>query len=154
MILGAAFAGLLGASVSGADCRSDEVHLRGDWGAARFSVELADEAAERAEGLMHREHLPKSAGMLFVYEAPVEATFWMRNTLIALDMIFIDDRGRVINIKNSAQPLDETFISSEGKVLAVLEVNGGLSKALGINVGSEVRHPAFDQARALWACAE
>ncbi|RFP89515.1 DUF192 domain-containing protein [Rhodobacteraceae bacterium 63075] len=136
-----------------AACSPGEVHLRGDWGQARFTVELADDADERAQGLMHREFLARSAGMLFVYNAPAELTFWMRNTLIELDMIFADELGRVTHIHSRAQPLDETLIPSKGPALAVLEINGGLAEAMGLDVGSEMRHPAFDQSRAAWPCS-
>lgn len=138
--------------VSAGACSPGEVHLRGDWGQARFTIELADDADERATGLMHRESLPRSAGMLFIYEAPAELTFWMRNTLIPLDLIFIDATGRVTRVHHDARPLDETLIPSQGKALAVLEVNGGMARALGIGPGSELRHPAFDQDRAAWPC--
>ncbi len=90
--------------------------------------------------------------MLFIYEAPAELTFWMRNTLISLDLIFIDATGRVTRVHHDARPLDETLIPSQGKALAVLEVNGGMARALGIGPGSELRHPAFDQDRAAWPC--
>jgi uncharacterized protein len=135
-----------------ADCAESRVDLRGDWGSARFSVEVADEPAERAQGLMNRESLPRSAGMLFLYEAPQRATFWMRNTLIPLDMIFMDETGTVTHIHENAVPLDETTIDGGPGVQAVLEINGGLSSRLGIDVGSELRHPGLAQDRAAWPC--
>ena len=151
------FAALLGllwsVQMAAAACNPDEIQLRGDWGQARFTVELADDADERATGLMHRESMARSAGMLFVYDAPAELTFWMRNTLIELDMIFADELGRVTHIHSRAQPLDETLIPSNGPALVVLEINGGLAEAMGLDVGSEMRHPAFDQSRAAWPCA-
>lgn len=137
-----------------AACSTDQVELRGDWGRARFGVELADDPAERAQGLMHRETLPASAGMLFIYPAPQHATFWMKNTLIPLDMIFIDPAGTVTHIHENAVPLDLTGIDGGTGVQAVLEINGGLSRALGITVGSEIRHPSFNEAGAVWPCSE
>lgn len=152
----AALAGLLGAVflpfVAMADCEAGRVALRGDWGQATFGIELADSAAERAEGLMNRKSLPKSAGMLFVYPKPQHATFWMRNTLIPLDMIFIDPRGQVLHVHSEAIPLDETVIDGGEGVTHVLEINGGLAKALGIAVGSQIQHASFDQSKALWPC--
>ena len=136
-----------------AGCRADAVELRAPSGREmRFSVEVADDADERARGLMHRATLPMSAGMLFVYEAPVRATFWMKNTLIPLDMIFADATGRVLGVHAMAVPGDETTIDGGPDVLAVLEINGGLAERLGINPGSVMRHPAFDPATAAWPC--
>ena len=150
VLLAAAMALLAGAAA--AECRETAVDLRGDWGSARFTVELADEPAERAQGLMNRPSMPRSEGMLFLYEAPQRATFWMRNTLIPLDMIFMDETGTVTRIHENAVPLDETTIDGGDGVLAVLEINGGLARAMGIDVGSELRHPALDQSRAAWPC--
>ncbi len=140
-------------SAAFAGCREDQVELRGDWGQARFTVELADDPDERARGLMHRQTLPASAGMLFIYPKPQRATFWMENTLIPLDMIFIDPTGVVTHIHENAIPLDRTGIDGGTGVLAVLEINGGLTRALGITTGSEIRHPGFDAASAAWPCS-
>jgi len=137
-----------------AACRADTVHLRGDWGQARFSVEVADNASERAQGLMGRVSMPQSAGMLFVYHRTRPVSFWMRNTLIPLDMIFLDEAGVVVRVHENARPLDETPISSIAPARYVLEVNGGLSRALGISVGSELRHPSVVQTNAAWRCSE
>lgn len=134
-----------------AECREDTVFLRGDWGVARFTVEIADDDAERARGLMYREAMPKSAGMLFVYEQPQPLSFWMRNTLIELDIIFIDAKGVVQKIHHSAVPLDETPLHGGDDLLGVLEINGGLARSLGIGPGSELRHPFLGDAAA-WSC--
>ncbi|NBC95402.1 MAG: DUF192 domain-containing protein [Deinococcus-Thermus bacterium] len=134
-----------------AQCAADRVDLRGDWGRASFTVEIADDPAERADGLMFREDLARSAGMLFVYERAGSPSFWMRNTLIPLDMIFIRPDGTVQHVHDEAQPRDETSISGGDGVLAVLEINGGLAERLGIAPGTEVRHPAFG-ADAAWPC--
>ncbi len=142
----------LAASVTHAACAPETVELRGVWGQARFTVEIADTAATRAQGLMHRERLARSAGMLFIYDQPTEASFWMRNTLIPLDMLFVDPTGLVTHIHHEAIPLDETPIPGGPNILMVLEINGGLSRAMGITVGSELRHPRLDQTTALWVC--
>lgn len=138
--------------LAAAECSEDMVDLRGDWGQARFTVELADDPAERAVGLMNREAMPRNAGMLFVYERPQRATFWMRNTLISLDMIFVDQAGVVQHVHERAIPLDETTIDGGEGIFAVLEVNGGIAELYGIGVGSELRHPAFDVSQAVWPC--
>jgi len=132
-------------------CAPDVAELRGPWGQARFSVEVADDAQERAQGLMNRDSLGASRGMLFLYERPIHATFWMRNTLIPLDMIFLDAQGRVTRIHENAQPLDETIVDGGRGVSAVLEINGGLVRRIGITVGSEMHHPFFGP-QAAWPC--
>jgi len=144
--------GLVG-SVQASDCAYDRVDLRGDWGSARFSVEIADDDKSRGQGLMHRKSMAMSTGMLFIYPRPQRATFWMRNTLIALDMIFLDATGRVVGIHENAIPLDESTIDGGTGVLAVLEINAGLSQAVGISVGSQLRHPSFSQESAIWPCS-
>ncbi|WP_295314131.1 DUF192 domain-containing protein [Roseobacter sp.] len=143
---------LLTATGLAAQCREDAVMLRGDWGEARFTVEIADNDSERAQGLMHRPSMPLSAGMLFIYERPQQLSFWMRNTLIPLDMLFIDPEGRVQHIHHRAVPLDETPIPGGDGLTHVLEINGGLAKRMGISEGSSVRHPSFDQGDAVWPC--
>lgn len=143
----------LGASVAAqAECSESRADLRGDRGQARFTVEVADDPEERAQGLMNREKLGASQGMLFIYPAPQRASFWMKNTLIPLDMIFLDERGVVTRIHENARPLDETPIDGGPGVVAVLEINGGLARRLGIAEGSELRHPGLDQSIAAWAC--
>ena len=134
------------------ECRDDTVHLRGDWGTARFTVEIADDPAERAQGLMHRESMPSSAGMLFLYGKPQSLSFWMRNTLIPLDMLFIDPQGVVQHIHHEAQPLDETSIPGGDGLIAVLEINGGLARRMGIEEGAEVRHPGLPSQSVRWLC--
>jgi len=138
-----------------ADCVKTHADLRGSWGQVRFSVEIADDRAERARGLMFRESMARSAGMLFIYQTPELLAFWMRNTLIPLDILFLDETGTVVRIHENAIPLDETLISGgDAPLLAVLEINGGLSKQYGITVGSELRHPSLPQDLAAWGCVE
>jgi uncharacterized membrane protein (UPF0127 family) len=128
------------------------VDLRWPGGAESFSVELADDPAERARGLMFRESLDPAAGMLFVYESPRRAQFWMKNTLIPLDMIFADAAGRVTRVHSNAIPGDLTPIDGGEGVVYVLEINGGLADRLGIVPGAELRHPAIPAATAAWPC--
>jgi len=140
------------ASAAWAQCAEDTVWIRGDFGTARFSVEIADDEQERATGLMNRPSMATSAGMLFVYERPRSLSFWMRNTLIELDMLFVDETGVIRNIQERAQPLDETPIFGGDDLTHVLEINGGLARMLGIDVGDQLRHPSFAQADAAWPC--
>jgi uncharacterized membrane protein (UPF0127 family) len=150
---GLTFALLLVAAGAQADCRPDQVELRSPSGAmARFTVEVADDAGERAQGLMNRDSMPTGAGMLFVYDKPGPASFWMKNTLIPLDMVFADASGTVVSVHENAVPLDETPITGGTSVQYVLEINGGLARALGIGEGSVMRHPAITQDGAAWAC--
>lgn len=149
---GATLAALLAlAGPADAECAIDRVDLKGDWGSARFSVEVADDPEERSRGLMNRESMPRSAGMLFVYERPQRAVFWMKNTLIPLDMIFMDETGTVTRIHENAVPLDLTGIDGGDGVQFVLEINGGLSGRLGISEGSVLRHPSIGT-DAAWPC--
>ncbi len=140
------------AGAAGAACSDTSVELRSGEAVAKFNVELADTADERAVGLMNRDNLASSAGMLFVYDTPGRASFWMKNTLIPLDIIFADQTGRVTQVHAQARPLDETPIDGGEDVSLVLEINGGLAKRLGIEAGSVLRHPAVDQATAVWPC--
>lgn len=141
------------ASVALADqCERGQVDLRGTWGQARFSVEIADTPDSRATGLMHRVQMDPRAGMLFVYEHPQRVAFWMKNTLLPLDMIFVDADGLVSHIHQNAIPGDLTPIPGGDKVLVVLEVNAGVVKTYGITVGSEMRHEVFSQESAIWPC--
>jgi len=151
MIRGALAAFLLSAG-AGLACAPETVELRGDFGQARFTVELADDPGERSVGLMNREAMPMSAGMLFVYETPQRAAFWMKNTLIPLDMIFADATGTVTRVHENAVPLDETPIDGGPGVQYVLEINGGLAGPMGIEPGVEMRHPAMDQSEVAWTC--
>lgn len=135
-------------------CSEDHVDLRGAFGTARFTVEVADDDAERSRGLMFRDHLPAGQGMLFVYPAPQSVAFWMKNTLIPLDMVFLGPDGVVGHVHENAVPGDETPIPGGGtNVLAVLEIRGGLAGAIGIAPGDQMRHPAFGAAAA-WGCDE
>jgi uncharacterized membrane protein (UPF0127 family) len=147
----AAALGLVSVSAEAA-CNPARIELRGPWGQAAFGVEIADTDAARARGLMHRDSLPRSAGMLFVYPRPVRAQFWMKDTLIPLDMIFADEAGRVQGVHHRARPLDTTVIDGGPGIRFVLEINGGLAERMGIAAGSELRHPAIDGPDAAWPC--
>lgn len=136
-----------------ASCTPDTLEMRGASGSTlRLHVEIADTDAERSKGLMFRESLPKSAGMLFVYDHPQSVAFWMKNTLIPLDMIFVDAAGRVTRVHENAVPHDESAIPGGDGVQFVLEINGGMAKRLGITEGTELRHSAIAADKAVWPC--
>ena len=109
-----------------------------------FHIEIAQTAREHAKGLMNRSSLAKDAGMLFVFGTEEQQEFWMKDTLIPLDILFLARDGKIHHIHRMAKPLDkDSLITSERPVKAVLEINGGLSDMLGISEGDKVIHPAF-----------
>ncbi len=145
-LLLAGLALVLPVAAAAAGCAEDKVTLRGDWGHARFAVEIADSPEERAQGLMNVPEMPRMSGMLFVYDAPQLASFWMRNTLIPLDMLFIAPDGVILNLHENAVPLDETPILGGDGVKYVLEINGGMARRLGIAPGDTLQHPMLGDA--------
>lgn len=112
-----------------------------------FVVEMAVTDKEQERGLMFRRSMPSNAGMLFDYKRPQIITMWMRNTLLPLDMIFIDADGKIINIAQRTVPGSLDTISSKQPALAVLEVNGGTVSRLKIKAGDTVIHPIFGNAK-------
>jgi uncharacterized membrane protein (UPF0127 family) len=109
----------------------------------KFDVELALNDAERARGLMFREKLGPYEGMLFDFYQEAPVGFWMKNTLIPLDMLFIAADGTIRSIHANAVPHSVETIPSKFPVRAVLEINGGSAKLLGIKPGDKVLHPIF-----------
>jgi uncharacterized membrane protein (UPF0127 family) len=104
----------------------------------RFRVELAQTTEEQAQGLMFRTRLGPDEGMLFPMEPPRPASFWMRNTVIPLDLLFVAPDGRIANIAANAKPYDETKLISAGPVKAILELPGGRAAELRIAAGDAV----------------
>jgi uncharacterized membrane protein (UPF0127 family) len=99
--------------------------LHTDTGPHSFNIEIAKTPSEKILGLMYRRSLPADAGMLFLYDRPQPVTFWMRNTYIPLDMVFIGADGRVQRIESHTEPFSLAAISSDGDVESVLELNAG-----------------------------
>ena len=112
--------------------------IRSASGAHRFTVEVAHTPEEQANGLMHRQSLAGDRGMLFPYEPPQDVSFWMKNTLIPLDMIFIRPDGTIARIAANTVPLSLDPVPSLEPVSAVLEIAGGRSGELGIREGDRV----------------
>ncbi len=112
-------------------------------GRQRFVVEIADNEDTRETGLMCRGNVPANGGMLFDFKAPQRVSFWMRNTIIPLDMLFIARDGRVVSIARNAKPEDETPIPSGGDVVGVLELRGGRAAEIGAAPGDRVRQRIF-----------
>ena len=142
----------LWASVTNA-CSIDRVTVFGDFGRANFNVTVADTPETKSKGLMHVEKLAMLEGMLFVYDAPQHATFWMRNTLIPLDMLFASADGTIKRIHANAVPLDETVIDGGQDIQFVLEINGGFASRLGIMEGDILQHPALGD-ESILPCSE
>jgi uncharacterized membrane protein (UPF0127 family) len=109
----------------------------------KFTVEIADTEATRNRGMMYRKSLAPDKGMLFDFKTPREAAFWMRNTLIPLDIIFITQDGRILTIARNAVPHSEVPIPSGGAIRGVLELAGGRAAQLGIYPGDRVKHRIF-----------
>jgi len=133
-------------------CAIEQLDMRFSGASLRFSIEVVETPEERAIGLMNRTSLAPFSGMLFVYPKPQSVSFWMRNTLIPLDMIFIDARGVVKSIHENAIPLDETPIFGGDDIQYVFEINGGMAESLGISVGAELRHPSISGENSIWPC--
>lgn len=108
-----------------------------------FKVWLADSEPRQRQGLMFVRDLPADQGMLFVNDRPRPASFWMKNTYIPLDLLFIDAGGKVLHIFERATPLSLEPMGIDAPVRAVLEIGGGEAARRGIRVGDKVRHPAF-----------
>jgi hypothetical protein len=108
-----------------------------------FALEVAQTPEQLERGLMFRDSMPDDAGMLFLLGDEEIASFWMRNTFLPLDMIFIAKDGRITNIHRNAAPGSTAIISSTALVTAVLEVNGGVTQRLGIRAGDRILHPSF-----------
>jgi uncharacterized membrane protein (UPF0127 family) len=108
-----------------------------------FAVEMAVTPKEHEMGLMFRRELPEGRGMLFDFKREQETAFWMKNTYISLDMIFIRSDGRIHRIAANTVPLSEALVPSGGPVRAVLEVIAGTASKLGIAPGDRVAHPIF-----------
>lgn len=122
----------------------DQLVIETAAGEHQFYVELADDNEERRTGLMYRTEMPADAGMLFDFEVVQPISMWMKNTLIPLDMAFIDEEGVIRRIAPMTTPRSLESVSSGVPVLSVLEVNGGTFEKLGIKAGDTVRHPLFN----------
>jgi len=108
-----------------------------------FKVWLANTPSRQAQGLMFVRSLPTLRGMLFVYPQPMTIGMWMKNTYIPLDMVFIDEHGRVLQVVEQTTPHSLVTIESKAPALAVLEIGGGEARKLGIRPGQQVSHPAL-----------
>jgi uncharacterized membrane protein (UPF0127 family) len=122
------------------------IEIETNKGPHRFTVEVAADSASQERGLMYRRTLAPDAGMIFVFGQNEFVSFWMKNTFLPLDMLFVKADGTISTIQANAVPFSETSIQSAEPVLAVIELNGGRAKALGIEPGDKVRAQAFGNA--------
>jgi uncharacterized membrane protein (UPF0127 family) len=109
-----------------------------------FKVEVVKDDKVRDRGLMFRQSLPDDGGMLFDYDPPQSIAFWMKNTYIPLDIVFIDAKGVILNIAADTTPLSLQQLPSAGEARGVLEVKGGTTARFGIRQGDRVRHRIFE----------
>lgn len=108
-----------------------------------FWVEIADDDRERARGLMYREKLADNRGMLFEFPDMGPRAFWMQNTPESLDIIYIDDKGKIVSIAENAQPFSPEMLPSDGPAKGVLELRAGRSDEIGAKPGDVIKHPFF-----------
>lgn len=125
------------------DFPRDTLTIQRSTGRDLFQIWIADTPARHQQGLMWVRQLAPDQGMLFVLDGPRPMTMWMKNTYVPLDMVFLDETGRILGIARKTTPLSEALISSPGNVAAVLEILAGESDRRGIAVGDRVLHPAF-----------
>jgi hypothetical protein len=112
-------------------------------GKHEFAVWIAADDRSREQGLMYIRELPPDRGMLFLFERPQPAAFWMKDTYLSLDLVFIDPAGRVLNVATDAKPLSLMPIRSSGEALAVLEVLAGTARKIGLEPGDQVELPTL-----------
>jgi len=108
-----------------------------------FSVWIAADDKSRERGLMFVRELPPDRGMLFLFEFPQEVAFWMKDTVLSLDLIFIDPAGKVLNIAANAKPYSLDPIESRGRAIAVLELVAGTSRTIGLKAGDTITLPSL-----------
>ena len=148
LCLAAAGAGLcLSAPASAQDCgmlpslhllKTEPLTILAARGPVKFKTEIARSSAEQERGLMCRKTVPNDHAMLFVFTPPQQVAFWMKNTLVPLDMLFVDANGRVFKVVRKAPPLSLEPIPSNGQTVGVIEIGGGRADAMGIEPGDKV----------------
>jgi uncharacterized protein len=143
LLLFAALLVVAPARAQGPGLKTEPLAIVTHQGVRHFIVEIADTDTTRERGLMFRKHLAPDEGMLFDFKTPQPVAFWMKNTLIPLDMLFIAPDGRVVSIARNATPMSETPIPSNGDVLGVLEIRGGRAAEIGAEPGDRVQERIF-----------
>ena len=123
---------------------SEELWIVTESGRFRFTAEIADDADERARGLMYRQSMPPTHGMLFDFGQTQIVEMWMANTPLSLDMVFADSQGKVTHIAERTAPQSREIISSQLPASHVLEINAGISKLIGLKPGARLEHRLFE----------
>ncbi|HXT06876.1 MAG TPA: DUF192 domain-containing protein [Roseiarcus sp.] len=126
-----------------ADAKLAPLDIVTSTGTHRYEVEIANDNASRERGLMYRHEMPANHGMLFEFPTRAPVTFWMKNTYLPLDMVFIDADGTVRGVYEHAAPLSKKLISSDVAVVAVLELNADQAFDIHLKPGDKVRFPFF-----------
>ena len=137
---------LCAAGSAHAACTPGSLDLRWPGGQAHFTVEVAADQAAREKGLMFRDHMASSAGMIFVYQAPNHARFWMKNTLLPLTAAFIADDGTIVNLADMKPQSTDSHCSAQ-PVRYVLGMNQGWFAKKGIKAGARLSGPPFEAKR-------
>ncbi len=122
---------------------AEELWINTRQGRFRFTAEIADDDSERSSGLMFRQSMPPTHGMLFDFQETRQVIMWMRNTPLPLDMIFVDKSGRVVRIAERTTPFSDATIDSGEPVSFVLEINAGVSRLIGLKAGDHLEHRVF-----------
>jgi uncharacterized membrane protein (UPF0127 family) len=146
LVVAALAASVLSSAASAASLPVTTIIIDTDHGPAKFKVEVAGDEPSQRLGLMYRKSMAPDAGMLFDFHASQIETFWMKNTVLPLDLIFIRANGSISSIAPSAVPYSESPIPSSEPVRAVLEINGGRAAALGIEPDQHVHNGIFGNA--------
>lgn len=126
------------APASGIVKEGEVVFLKSGKQFRKIDVEIAENDTERQKGLMFRPYLSDSVGMLFVFEEATPQSFWMRNTMISLDIIYVDQNKKIVSIQKKAKPYSDESLPSFGNAQYVVEVNGGYCDKYGIQVGDTI----------------
>ena len=140
---GASLVGLALFFSAAAEPATQSLQIHTASGVHAYQVEVAADEQSREHGLMDRSQMPADHGMLFEFPTRAPVTFWMKNTHISLDMIFIDKDGTVAGVAARATPMSEALIRSNAPVVAVLELNAGQAAEIGLKRGDKVKFPFF-----------
>ncbi len=132
-------------ALSEANFSQSQILIVSKSGTHKFTVDVAATAAQRQLGLMFREEMAADRGMLFDFGEEKLISMWMKNTLISLDMLFVDETGTILQIEHATIPMSLDSISGNAPALSVIELNAGVTKELGIFEGDQVLHDIFFQ---------